>query len=148
MTDQDNSEILNCRTEGCDGTSANDQYWNNTFSVCKECYDEASHDKTRGLFIKWKAAKDAENKVLQDAQAKGMIILMCERIKINKKKGYLRQCIFVKWVIISPFLNLLIDRNKFRVWFGRVNDQNLICSLRYSGEFLKSIVYPTVPVEP
>ena len=87
MTDQDNSKILNCKTEGCDGTSANDPYWNNTFSVCKECYDEASHDKTRGLFIKWKAAKDAENKVLQDAQAKGMIIVMCERIKINKKEG-------------------------------------------------------------
>ena len=115
MTDQVKLKTLNCRTEGCDGTSANDLYWNVTFSVCKECYDQASGETTRALFTKWKAAKDAEQKALQGAQAKGMIILMCERIKINKKKGYLRQCIFVKWVIISPFHNLLIDRNKSSV---------------------------------
>ena len=91
---------------------------------------------------------DAKKRAHKEAQAKGMMTLMRQRIKFNKKKAYLRQCIFVKWVIISPFLNLLIDRNKFRVWFGRVNDQNLICNLRYSGEYLKNIVYPIVPVEP
>ena len=96
MTDQVNDRILNCRTEGCDGTSANDKYWNNTFSVCSECYNQASGEKSQALFRKWKAAKDAEQNALLGAQAKGMIIQMCERIKINKKKGYMRQCIFVK----------------------------------------------------
>ena len=54
---------------------------------------------------------DAKKRAHKEAQAKGMMILMRQRIKFNKKKAYVSQFIFVKCVIISPILNLLIDRN-------------------------------------
>ena len=58
-----------------------------------------------------------------------MMILMYQRIKINKKKAYVSQLIFVKCVIISPFLNLLIDRIKIFSQLVRQNDQNFILHL-------------------
>ena len=60
---------------------------------------------------------DSKKKAHKEAQAKGMMILMYQRIKFNKKKAYVSQLIFVKCVIISPFLNLLIDRIKIPFQF-------------------------------
>ena len=72
---------------------------------------------------------DAKKRAHKEAQAKGMMILMRQRIKFNKKKAYVSQFIFVKCVIISPILNLLIDRNKIFSQLVRQNDQNFILHL-------------------
>ena len=57
--------------------------WNETFGACEECYDEASRDTTIAIFRRWRKKIDEENLALQETQAKGIMILICQRIKIN-----------------------------------------------------------------
>ena len=89
---------------------------------------------------RWNAEMVRMKKAHKKAQAKGMMILMYQRIKINKKKAYLSQLIFVKCVIIPPFLNILIDRRKFRLEFVLQNDLNIIIHLRFCFGFFKITV--------
>ena len=74
---------------------------------------------------------DAKKRAHKEAQVKIMMILMCIKIKFNKKKAYLSQFIFVKCVIFSPLLNLLINRRKFRLEFSYQSNQNLKLHIQY-----------------
>ena len=140
MNNPEMSRNLKCRQKLCNTMKHQAMQWNEKFGACEECYDEASRDPTRGIFTRWKKEIDEEKIALQETQAKGIMILICQRIKINKNKAYLRRFIFVKCVIISPFLNLLIDRSKFRLEFVRQNDLNIIIHLRFCFGFFKITV--------
>ena len=61
---------------------------------------------------------DAKKRAHKEAQAKGMMILMRQRIKFNKKKAYVSQFIFVKCVKISP-ISEPFDRQKQNLFTAR-----------------------------
>jgi len=46
-------------------------------------YFEASEDRTRGIFKRWNKEDDSKKRPLEEAQAKGMMICVCQIIKIN-----------------------------------------------------------------
>ena len=46
-------------------------------------YSEASEDRTRGIFKRWNKEDDSNKISFEEAQTKGMMICVCQIIKIN-----------------------------------------------------------------
>ena len=83
MTDPVNRRILKCRTSDCATKSNQAPARINKLPFCEMSYSEASEDRTRGIFKRWNKEDDSKKRPLEEAQAKGMMICVCQIIKIN-----------------------------------------------------------------